>query len=55
MVTFVITIALVSLAFGVVMAVLHFRSLEKERKDTINKINGDRDKHFINQIRRTKI
>ncbi len=55
MITFVITIALVSLAFGVVMALLHFRSLEKERKDTMTKMNSDRDKHFINQIRRTKI
>jgi hypothetical protein len=50
---FITTLTLTCIAFGLVMAWFHFRDLEKERKETITKMNADRDKHFAKVARQT--
>jgi hypothetical protein len=50
---FAITLTLTCVAFGIVMAWFHFRDLEKERKETINKMNADRERYFAKVTRQT--
>ncbi len=50
---FITTLTLTCIAFGLVMSWFHFRDLEKERKETIHKMNADRDKYFAKVARQT--